>query len=50
MGVEIEMLIKPYEDYIVDKINEQVLLINFDDPNLLIKLAPIQPDIKRYVD
>ncbi|HEY4831932.1 MAG TPA: GNAT family N-acetyltransferase, partial [Waddliaceae bacterium] len=36
---DIEMLIKPCADFIVDKINVQISLINFDDPNKFIKLA-----------
>lgn len=36
---DIKLLIKPCADFMVDKINEQISLINFDDPNKLIKLA-----------
>jgi predicted nucleotidyltransferase len=36
---DIEVLIKSCADFMVDKINAQILLINFDDPNKLIKLA-----------
>ena len=36
---DIEVLIKPCADFMVDKINAQILLVNFDDPNELIKLA-----------
>ena len=33
------MLIKPCADFMVDQINSQNSLINFDDPNKLIKLV-----------
>lgn len=36
---DIEVLIKPCADFMVDKINAQISLVNFDDPNKLIKLA-----------
>ena len=36
---DIEVLIKSCADFMLDKINAQILLINFDDPNKLIKLA-----------
>lgn len=36
---DIKELIKPCADFMVDKINEQISLINFDDPNNVIKLA-----------
>jgi predicted nucleotidyltransferase len=36
---DIEVLIKSCADFMVDKINAQISLINFDDPNNLIKLA-----------
>lgn len=36
---DIEMLIKPCADFMVDKINERISMVNFDDPNKLIKLA-----------
>jgi predicted nucleotidyltransferase len=36
---DIAMLIKSCADFMVDKINAQISLINFDDPNKLIKLA-----------
>lgn len=36
---DIEMLIKPCADFMTDKINVQISLINLDDPNKLIKLA-----------
>ena len=36
---DIELLIKPCADFIVDQINARASLINFDDPNKLIKLA-----------
>ncbi len=36
---DIEALIKSCADFMVDKINAQISLINFDDPNKLIKLA-----------
>lgn len=36
---DIEVLIKSCADFMVDKINAQTSLINFDDPNKLIKLA-----------
>lgn len=45
MGVEneywddIKVIIKPCAEFMVDKINELVPLIDFDDPNKLIKLA-----------
>ncbi len=37
--VDINVLIKPCADFMVDKINAQISLINFDDPCKLIKLA-----------
>ena len=36
---DIEMLIKPCADFMVDKINAQIPLVNFNDPNLHIRLA-----------
>ena len=36
---DIEELIRPCTDFMVDKINAQISLINFDDPNKLIRLA-----------
>ncbi len=36
---DINVLIKPCADFMVDKINAQISLINFDDPCKLIKLA-----------
>jgi len=36
---DIEVLIKSCANFMVDKINAQISLINFDDPNKLIKLA-----------
>ncbi len=36
---DIEELIKSCADFMLDKINAQILLINLDDPNKLIKLA-----------
>jgi streptomycin 3"-adenylyltransferase len=36
---DIEVLIKPCADFMVDKINAQIPLVNFDDPCKLIKLA-----------
>lgn len=36
---DIEMLIKPCADFMIDKINAQISLVNFDDPNKLIELA-----------
>ncbi len=36
---DIKVLIKSCADFMVDKINAQSSLINFDDPNILIKLA-----------
>lgn len=36
---DIEALIQPCADFVMDKINEQISLINFDDPNKLIKLT-----------
>ena len=36
---DIEVLIKSCADFMVDKINAQISLINFDDPNKLIKLV-----------
>ena len=36
---DIEVLIKSCADFMVDKINAQISLVNFDDPNKLIKLA-----------
>lgn len=36
---DIKLLIKPCADFMVDKINAQISLLNFDDPNKLIKLA-----------
>ena len=36
---DLETLIKPCTDFMVDRINAQISLINFDDPNNLIKLA-----------
>lgn len=36
---DVEMLLKPCADFIVDKIHAQIALINFDDPNNFIKLA-----------
>ncbi len=45
MGIEdeywddIEVLIKPCADFMVNKINVQISLINFDDPDKVIKLA-----------
>lgn len=36
---DIKEVIKPCADFMVDKINEQTLLINLDDSNTLIKLA-----------
>ena len=44
MGIEneywddIKMLIKPCSDFMVDKINAQIPLVNFDDPNKRIKI------------
>jgi len=38
---DIEVLIKSCKDFMVDKINAQISLVNFDDPNKLIKLAEI---------
>ncbi|MBP9777419.1 MAG: DUF4111 domain-containing protein [Alphaproteobacteria bacterium] len=35
---DIKMLIKPCADYMVDKINEQIPLVNFDDPGKRIQL------------
>jgi len=35
---DIKMLIKPCTDFMVDKINGQIPLVNFDDPNKRIKL------------
>ena len=45
MGVEkehwddIKTLVKPCADFMVDQINTQIALINFDDPNKVIKLT-----------
>ena len=36
---DIEVLIKSCADFMVDKINAQIPLVNFDDPNKLIKLV-----------
>jgi streptomycin 3"-adenylyltransferase len=36
---DIEVLIKSCADFIADKISAQISLINFDDPNKIIKLA-----------
>jgi len=36
---DIEVLIKSCADFMVDKINAKISLVNFDDPNKLIKLA-----------
>ena len=36
---DLKEIIKPCADFMVDKINAQILLINFDVPNELIKLA-----------
>nr|WP_231950243.1 aminoglycoside adenylyltransferase domain-containing protein [Legionella lansingensis] len=36
---DIKLLVKSCANFMVDKINEQTSLINFDDPNKLIKLA-----------
>lgn len=36
---DIELLIKPCADFMVNKINAQISLTNFDDPNKLIKIA-----------
>ncbi|MBA3603901.1 MAG: DUF4111 domain-containing protein [Parachlamydiaceae bacterium] len=36
---DIEVLIKPCADFMVEKINAQISSVNFDDPNKLIKLA-----------
>lgn len=36
---DLKEIIKPCADFMVDKINGQISLINFDDPNKLIKLA-----------
>jgi predicted nucleotidyltransferase len=36
---DIEVLVKPCADFMVDKISAQISLVNFDDPNQLIKLA-----------
>jgi streptomycin 3"-adenylyltransferase len=36
---DIKVLIKPCIDFMMDKINAQISLVNFDDPNTLIKLA-----------
>ena len=36
---DIEVLVKPCADFMVDKISAQISLVNFDDPNKLIKLA-----------
>lgn len=38
---DIESLIKPCADFMVNKINAQISLVNFDDPNKLIKLAEV---------
>lgn len=35
---DIKMLIKPCADFMVDKINVRIPLVNFDDPNKRIKL------------
>ena len=45
---DIEVLIKACADFMLDKINAQILLINFDDPNKLIKLAE-EPLLYPYV-
>lgn len=36
---DIKVLVQSCADFMVDKINEQISLINFDDPNKLIKLT-----------
>jgi streptomycin 3"-adenylyltransferase len=36
---DIDMLIKPCVDFMVDQIKAQISLVNFDDPNEFIKLA-----------
>ncbi|MBA8667730.1 DUF4111 domain-containing protein [Holosporaceae bacterium 'Namur'] len=36
---DIEVLIKSCADFMADKINEQISLVNFDEPDKLIKLA-----------
>jgi hypothetical protein len=36
---DIKLLIKSCADFMLDKINAQILLVNFDDSNKLIKLA-----------
>lgn len=40
---DIEVLIKDCADFMVNKINAQISLVNFDDPNKLIKLAEEPP-------
>ena len=35
---DIKVLIKPCADFMVDKINERIPLVDFDDPNKRIKL------------
>ncbi|MCC2646403.1 MAG: ant1 [Rickettsiaceae bacterium] len=47
---DIEVLIKPCADFMVDKINVQIPLVNFDDSSKLIKLAeePFSGDPSLY--
>jgi streptomycin 3"-adenylyltransferase len=43
---DIKVFVKPCADFMVDKINTQIPLVNFDDHNKLIKLAE-EPTIRR---